>query len=221
MSPAVKLSVLLVEDHALVRAGLRQVLERSAAVGKITEADTVRAALEILGQARVDLVLLDLNLPDADGFEVLRYVESAGLPTRVLILSMHAEPVWVRRAVREGAAGYLVKDLAVHELHGAIDAIARGGVFFSSSAQAALASATRGTGGDDPLDRLTPREREVLVDVARGLPTKAIATSRNISPRTVETHRSSLMQKLQLHSVAELTRFALERGLLGPGRDTP
>ncbi len=221
MSAAAKVSVLLVEDHALVRAGLRQVLERSPLVGTITEADTVHAALAVLAATTVDLVLLDLNLPDADGFDVLRQVHAAGLPTRVLILSMHAEPVWVRRAVQEGAAGYLVKDLAVQELHEAVRAVTGGGVYFSSSAQQALASATRGAGADDPLTRLTPREREVLVDVARGLPTKAIAANRNISPRTVETHRSSLMQKLQLHSVAELTRFALERGLLGPERDAP
>lgn len=221
MSSTAKASILLVEDHALVRAGLRQVLERSPLVGTITEVDSVHAALTALGQAQFDLVLLDLNLPDADGFEVLQHVHSAGLPTRVVILSMHAEPVWVRRAVQGGAAGYLVKDLAVQELHEAVRVVGRGGVFFSSSAQAALASATRGTGSEDPLSRLTPREREVLVDVARGLPTKAIAASRSISPRTVETHRSSLMQKLQLHSVAELTRFALERGLLGPGHDAP
>ena len=220
MSDASRVTVLLVEDHPLVRAGLRRVLDDLPEVGTIHEADSVHGALATLAAESIDLVLLDLNLPDADGFVVLRQVRTMDPPVRALILSMHAEPVWVRRAVQEGAAGYLVKDLAVQELRDAVRVVIGGGAFFSASAQQALAAATRGDLGD-PLARLTPREREVLIDVARGLPTKAIAADRHISPRTVESHRSSLMHKLGLHSVAELTRFALEQGLLGPGDDAP
>ena len=212
--------ILMVEDHAVVRAGLRHVLVQVEGIGQILEADSARAALAVLASTPVDLMLLDLNLPDADGFEVLRQVREMKTAPAVLILSMHAGPVWVQRAMREGAAGYLVKDLAVQELETAVRTVLAGGAFFSASAQKAIAVATRGQ-TSAPLERLTEREREVLLDVARGLPTKAIALERHISPRTVESHRSSIMRKLELHSVAELTRFALECGLLGPGEGPP
>ena len=218
MSETKRLATLLVDDHALVRTGLRRVLETVAEVGAITEAGSVGEAIAALTSKPFDLVLLDLNLPDADGFEVLRHVRTQQLTARVLILSMHAEPLWVQRAIQEGADGYLVKDLAVQEIQEAVRAVARGGAFFSASAQSAIAAATRGA-SDDRLSKLSAREREVLIDVARGLPNKAIAAKRHISARTVETHRANLMRKLGLHSVAELTRFALQHGLLGPESD--
>lgn len=220
MSDAPRVTVALVDDHPLVRAGIRRAVEALAHVRVVGEAGTAAEGIALVERERPDLLLLDLNLPDSDGFEVLRRLRAAGAPTRVLVLSLRTEPGIVQRAVREGAAGYLVKDLAVRELGDAIEAVSRGGAYFSASAQRALANATRGaTGGR--LDALTPRERDVLRDVARGLPSKAIAHEHGISPRTVESHRASLMRKLDVHSVAELTRIAMEEGLLGPGPPSP
>jgi len=138
--------------------------------------------------------------------------------TRIVVLTMHAQPEYVTRAVREGANGYLLKDLAVQDLVAAIDSVMAGGSFFSERAQRALAESVRSGGStDSPLARLTGREREVLAAVARGMTTKEIAAGQNISTRTVESHRANLMRKLDLHSVALLTQFAIREGLIeGP-----
>lgn len=206
--------LLLVDDQALIRAGVRRVLEADSEFRVVADVTDGDEAMRVLGTQPVDVVVLDLHMPGRDGFDVLREIRRGGPSPRVLVLSLHADPAYVARAVRDGADGYLLKDTAVQELPRAIRAVLKGEGFYSPRAQHALGEAMRLPGAPDPLSRLTPREAEVLRRVAEGHPSKAIAAALGISVRTVETHRANLMRKLELWSVAELTRFAIERGLL-------
>jgi len=204
--------LLLVDDQPLVLAGVRRVLEADPGFIVVAEVGGGDDAIQALRHHSTDVVVLDLNMPGRDGFDVLREIRLGGPLPRVLVLSLHDEPAYVSRAVRDGADGYLLKDTAVRDLPGAIRAVIKGEGFYSPRAHHALGEAMRaGTVG---LSRLTPREVEVLRGVAGGLPSKAIAGDLGIGVRTVETHRANLMRKLELWSIAELTRFAIEQGLL-------
>ena len=204
--------VLLADDHELVRAGVRRVLEATGGMTVVGEASRGDEALALMEQLEPDLLLLDLHMPGGDGFEVLRKARDTGGGTRILVLSLHVQAEYVARAVREGADGYLSKDLAVQELAEAIRSVMSGRPYYSAPAAEALSQALRGD--PRPLDRLTPREREVLVGIARGLTSKEIAAEFDISARTVETHRAALMRKLELRSIALLTQLAIREGLV-------
>ena len=207
--------VLLADDHALVRAGVRRVLEGAPRYRLVGEAASGAETLARLAELAPDVLLLDLNMPDGDGFEVLRRARAASPQTRIVVLTIHAQGEYVTRAVREGAAGYLLKDLAVQDLIAALDAVTAGRPFFSAQAQGALVRNVRRE-EPGPLARLTPREREVLAGIARGLTTKEIAAQYGLSARTVESHRAGLMRKLDVRSVALLTQLALREGLVEP-----
>jgi DNA-binding NarL/FixJ family response regulator len=214
--------VVLADDHSLVRAGVRRVLEGVPTIELVGEAGSGAETLKVLGDTQPDVLLLDLNMPDGDGFSVLREARAVAPDTHIVVLTMHAQPEYITRAVREGANGYLLKDLAVQDLLAAIASVMAGGSFFSERAQRALANSLRAGDADEtPLAKLTGREREVLVGVARGLTTKEIAAQQNISGRTVETHRANLMRKLDLRSVALLTQFAIREGLIEAPEETP
>ena len=207
--------VLLVDDHTLVRAGVRKILESHARFDVVGEMADGADALRLLETSAVDVLVLDLTMPGMDGFELMARVKSMPTPPRVLVLSMHAGSEHVARAVREGADGYLLKDSAVQELVAGIDALMAGRSYFSAAVQEQLSHLVRaGSANARPLDRLTERERDILKWVARGLSTKEIAARLDISPRTVDTHRANLMRKLGLRSVALLTQFALREGLV-------
>jgi DNA-binding NarL/FixJ family response regulator len=208
------LRVVLVDDQELVRAGVRKVLEGEPDMTVVGEASDGNEMMRLLRTVEADVVVLDLNMPGRDGFEALRDLHMADLAVRVLVLSLHDDPQYVGRAVREGAHGYLLKDCAVQDLPVAVRAVMQGRPFFSPRAQEALTQALRNGQRLDPMDLLSPRELEVLKRVAGGLSSKEIGAALNISPRTVETHRASMMRKLDLHSVAELTRFAMEKGII-------
>jgi len=207
--------VMLADDHVLVRAGVRRVLEGVPTLEVVGEAESGSTTLAALASLQPDVLLLDLNMPDGDGFSVLREARAIAPDTHIIVLTMHAQPEYITRSVREGANGYLLKDLAVQDLVAAIEAVMAGGSFFSERAQRALAESLRAGGaGESPLAKLTGRERQVLVAVARGMTTKEIAARQNISARTVESHRANLMRKLDLRSVALLTQFAIREGLI-------
>jgi len=208
--------VLLADDHELVRAGVRKVLESSAGIEVVGEAARGDETLALLSSLEPDLLLLDLNMPGGDGFEVLRKARDAAGSTRIMVLSLHVQAEYVSRAVREGADGYLSKDLAVQELPDAIASVMAGKPWYSAAVQEVLTKVVR-TGGGRPLEKLTPREREVLIGIARGLTSKEIGSQFNISARTVETHRAALMRKLDVRSIALLTQLAIREGLVeGP-----
>jgi len=210
----VRTRVLLADDHALVRAGLRKILEAHPGFTVMGEVADGRAALATLEKQPADVVVLDLTMPGADGFEVLRRAKAVRPGLKVLVLTMHAGSEYVARAVREGADGYLLKDSAVQDLVAAIEAVMAGRQYFSPPVQRELAEILRGGPGRRSAEPITGREREVLKLVAEGLSTKEIAGRLDISARTVETHRANLMRKLGLHSVARLTQYAIREGLI-------
>jgi len=211
-----RVRVLLADDHELVRAGVRKVLESSPGIELVGEASRGDETLAKLAELEPDVLLLDLNMPGGDGFEVLRKARDAAGGARIVVLSLHVQAEYVSRAVREGADGYLSKDLAVQELPDAIASVMQGKPWYSAAVQEVLAKVVR-TGGARPLEKLTPREREVLVGIARGLTSKEIGAQFNISSRTVETHRAALMRKLDVRSIALLTQLAIREGLVeGP-----
>jgi two-component system response regulator NreC len=212
LDPAAReLRVLLVDDHAVLRAGLRLVLGAVDGISVVAEAGTVRDALEQAEVKRPDVVVLDVDLPDGSGIdmlpELLRVTRSAA---RVLILSMHDEPRYVEEAFAAGAHGYLLKDAAETELVAAINVLAAGEEYVYPPLGARMLQAAR-RGPDDPL---TDREREIARLLALGHTNQEIAGQLFLSIRTIETHRSHLMGKLRLKTRAELTAWALERGLL-------
>jgi DNA-binding NarL/FixJ family response regulator len=222
MSAPIRLVV--VDDHAIVRAGLRMVLESSPEFQVVSEGGTAAAALEAVATHRPDVLLLDINLPDRSGLGVIEQIRTLVPDTKVLVLSVHDDREFVRESVRVGAHGFLRKDTTPAELREAIRAVHRGDAFFSPPIARRLTEVLREELPKEPsnlLDALTPRERDVLVRIARGLLNKEIAAELGISVRTVEAHRDSLMRKLQLRSVAALTRFALEANLLGDAGDSP
>lgn len=205
--------VLIADDHALVRAGVRGLLAGAAELEVVGEAADGTEALRLARELQPQVLVLDLNMPGLDGFEVLRRVRAEVSGVRVLVLTLDDDPRSVQRAVRDGADGYVLKDAIAHDLISAVRRVAIGGGAFDGGAQAALRDAARGE-HDDPLARLTAREREVLRRIAEGLANKEIAAALHIGVRTVETHRAHLLRKLAMRSTAELTRFAIEQGLL-------
>ena len=207
--------VLLADDHTLVRAGLRKILEGASGIEVVGEESNGADALARIGAGGVDVVVLDLTMPGMDGFEVLRRAEIEFPEVKVLVLTMHADPEHAVRAIRDGAEGYLLKDSATADLVAGIEAVMSGRAYYSEPVQRALSEMVRsGTPSHRPADLLTDRELEVLKLVARGLSTKEIASKLDISGRTVETHRANLMRKLNLRSVALLTQLAIREGLI-------
>jgi DNA-binding NarL/FixJ family response regulator len=210
--------VLLADDHPLVRAGVRRVLEGASDIEVLGEASDGTAALEAIRELRPDVLILDLGMPELDGLSVLQRARHIQPAIKILVLTMHASPEYVARAIQAGADGYLLKESAVQELLTAIQAVVAGRAFHSPQIQVELARLVRngadGAVSSRELDRLSDRERDVLRAIAEGGSTKEIAARFGISTRTVETHRASLMRKLGLRSVALLTQFAIRVGLV-------
>jgi DNA-binding NarL/FixJ family response regulator len=214
------LKVLVVDDHSVVREGLRRVLEEGSGgdLRVVAEAANGAEAVERAVREKPDVVLLDLTMPGpgGSGLAVVRTLRDRAPEARVLILSVHDDREYVLESVRAGAHGYLRKDSSPAEIRQAIHAVCAGDSFFSPPVARHLAAAVQG-GTQRPagsLDALTARERDVLVGVASGRTNRETAAALGISVRTVETHRDSLMRKLGIHTVAELTRFALEHRLI-------
>ncbi len=205
-----RIRVVVADDHAIVRAGLRAVLDAAGDVQVVAEAADGRAAVEAVERLRPDVLLVDLSMPGLNGVEAVRRVRASTPSTRVLVLSMHAAPEYVRPALRAGALGYLVKGSGLDDLLPALRRVAAGLRFLGPEA-ARLAE--QPDVGDD-LDLLTPREREVLQLVAEGRTNREIAATLGLSPKTVDAHRTRVMQKLDLHDAQALTRYALRRGLI-------
>lgn len=212
--------MLVVDDHAVVREGLRHVLTADEGFSVVGEAANATEALRLAETVRPDVVLLDLTMPGVSGLEAAAELRRRTSGARILVFSMHEQDEYVLAAVRGGADGYILKDASPAELRAAVRTVRAGGEYFSPAVARRLAAAVRGEvtaeSPRDRLQRLTPREREVLALVATGNTNREIAAGLGISPRTVESHRESLMKKLALRTVADLTRFALQTGLL-PG----
>jgi DNA-binding NarL/FixJ family response regulator len=209
--------VLVADDHMLVRTGIRHVLESETGFEVVGEAATGAEALSLAAELEPDVVVLDISMPGESGLQLAARLRRSPAEPRVLILSMHDNAEYVLESVRAGAHGYLLKDTAATELRNAIRAVCRGESYFSPPIAGRLRDALRGEHltPAGSLDQLTGREREVLLGIVRGRTNKEMAAELGISHRTVETHRESLMRKLQIRTVAELTRFALAAGITG------
>lgn len=217
MSPV---RVLLADDHTLVRAGLRKLLESMPDIEVVGEAPDGVAALTLVAQLQPQLVLMDIAMPGLNGLEAMTRLLAASPGIRVLILSMHQNEEYVRQALRQGAAGYLMKDAAPTELDLAIKTVLRGDIYLSDVVSRGVVSdyVQRLRSEDQPGDLLTPRQREVLKLVAEGQSTKEIARRLDLSVKTVDSHRSQLMKLLDIHEVTGLVRYAMRAGLITSDR---
>jgi DNA-binding NarL/FixJ family response regulator len=220
MTTEPNIRILVADDHAVVREGIRHVLATQHGFNIAGEAASGADAVRLAGECDPDVVVLDVSMPGGTGLEVIGEVRRVAPDARVLILSVHDEAEYVLQAVRAGAHGYLRKDSSPAELRDAVRAVDRGESVFSAAMTARLTDALRVESGrlarESRLALLTGRERDVLEGIATGETNKEIAARYGISPRTVETHRESLMRKLEIHNVAGLTRFAVEEGLIQP-----
>lgn len=207
--------VLLIDDHALVRAGIRALLGRHEGVEVVGEAAGGREALRLIEELQPDIVLLDIALPGLSGLEVLAESTKRFPHVRVIILTVHEAGEYALRALRAGAAGYLPKSAASIELHKAIDTVARGETYVSGEvAKEAILQQTKGAGDENLLKKLTPRQREILILMVEGNSTRDIARTLKISVKTVESHRAQLMERLNIHEMAGLVRYAIRMGLV-------
>jgi len=207
--------VLIADDHALVRAGIRALVERIDGVVVVGEAGKGSEALELVRQLSPDLLLLDITMPDGNGFDVLDQLTKHYPEIRVIVLTVHEAGEYAIRAVREGAAGYLPKSAASTELEDAIRTVVTGKRYISpeTAQNTIIEQGSRGT-KRDLLATLSPRQREVLRLIAEGRTTKQIARELEISVKTVETHRAQLMERLGIHDVAGLVRYAIIVGII-------
>lgn len=210
--------VLVADDHAVVREGIRTVLSTEQGFDVIAEAHDGEQAMALAKEHKPDVVLLDVTMPGVSGLEIAAGMRRSVPECRVLILTMHDRGEYVLEAVRAGAHGYVLKDAGPAELRDGVRAVSRGEEFFSPRVAAKLSAAVRGELAREHrqglLEGLTGREREVLILIASGKTNKEIGAELGISPRTVESHRESLVKKLGIRTVAQLTRFAMESGLV-------
>jgi DNA-binding NarL/FixJ family response regulator len=216
--------ILLVDDHTLVRGGLRALLQDLEGVQVVAEAGDGREALQLIETNRPDIVMMDIAMAGMNGLEATNRISKDYPGVRVIILSMHTSEEYVLQALRAGASGYLLKDAGVSELDIAIHAVARGETYLSPPVskhvisdymrRVGLELESDDAGGQPSLDRLTLRQREILQLIAEGNTTQEIANLLNISVKTVETHRMQLMERLNIHDVAGLVRFAIRVGLI-------
>ncbi|MEX1257589.1 MAG: response regulator transcription factor [Gemmatimonadota bacterium] len=208
--------VLLADDHAMFRAGLRALLETEGGIDVVGEAGSGNEAVERALELRPDVVLMDLSMPDTHGLDATRRIAALGIGVHVLVLTAHAEEEYLVPVVEAGASGYLTKARADRDLLEAIRTVARGEVYLPAQAATLLLREMRNSGGADQpgLSELSPREREVLALTAEGYSSSEIGKKLFISSKTVDTYRARIMEKLGLNHRSELVRFALKVGLL-------
>jgi two-component system response regulator NreC len=208
-----KIRVFLVDDHTVVRQGLRRILESDDEIEIVGEAGDGRTAIDLVQKLRPHVVVMDVAMPELNGIEATRQILKRVEGAKVLVLSMHGDDVYVRQALKAGARGYLLKDSEDLDLIKAVKAIRGGGSFFSPPVSKVVLSGYLGDKADgdaeDSVARLTDREREVLQLIAEGKTNKEVAHALSVSVNTVETHRKHIMEKLDLHNTAELVRFAI------------
>ena len=205
--------VVVAEDHHLVRQGIVKLLESTADLEVVGEADDGMQAITLAKSLHPDVMILDLSMPQLDGFQTLAEVRRIIPKPQVVILSMHADPSMIRQALQGGAVGYIVKQSVADELLAAVRAAKNGSIFISSAISGVIANNFFGENPRSLLDRLSPREREVVKSIVEGRSTREIAESLRTSVKTVEKQRSDAMRKLEVDNLASLVRVCLELGL--------
>jgi two-component system response regulator NreC len=208
-----KIRILLADDHKLVRQGFRLILMSQEDMEVVGETGNGREAVELAKTLKPDVVIMDVTMPELNGIEATRRICTMSPHIRILALSVHRDFVYVREIIRAGAEGYLLKESADTDLLAAVRAVAEGNSYLSPEVSGAMLKDYR-KNATNPLDLLTSREREILQLVAEGKTNKDIAGSLNLSVYTVDGHRTRIMDKLNLHSIGELVRFAVRNGLV-------
>ncbi len=213
-----KIRVLLADDHVLIRAGLRMVVDAQPDLTVVGEANDGREAVAMCESLKPDVAVMDIGMPNLNGIEAARQAHEKLPDLQIVMLSMHADEGYILRALKAGAKAYLLKDSAEADLARAIRAAAEGKSFFSPAVGRVLLEdyvrKLQRTGGEDSYDLLSPREREILQLVAEGKSSKEIANLLNLSVYTVETHRARVMQKLNLKGIPELILYAVRKGII-------
>jgi len=211
------INVLLADDHSIVRAGLRRIIEESGEMEVIAEAADGREALRKAHEHLPDVAVIDISMPNCDGLEAIRLLRNGYPQLPILVLTMHEEGQYVVRAIEAGAMGYITKQSAPEQLVKAIRRVHDGHRYLTDEAAEALAlRVAKGTQGRSPLDTLSMRELQVLRRLALGNTNREIARAYHISIKTVDTYRSRILKKLELRNNAELSRFAIQHGLIKP-----
>jgi DNA-binding NarL/FixJ family response regulator len=214
-----RIRVVLADDHKIVREGLCSLLQNEPRMEIVGVAEDGRSALQLVRELKPDVVVMDVTMPDLNGIEAARKIKAEMPEVRILALSMHADKQYISRMLKVGASGYLLKDCAFKELVQAIRTVARQQVYLSPDITTLVTEdyvrqlIARDT---SPAARLSAKEREVLQMLAEGQRTKQIAATLSLSTKTIETYRQQVMEKLDLHSIAELTKFAVREGLTPP-----
>ena len=209
--------MLLADDHTLVRQGLRALLEREADIKVIGEATNGREVIRKAEMLRPDVIVMDISMPRLNGIEATQKITTDHPGVRVVVLSMHAGEDYVKGMLRAGASGYVLKDAPANDLLSAIRAVAAGGYSIHPRvAGCVVTDFLKGKGVEEPVGDLTPREREVVQLIVEGMTNREIAGHLRLSVKTVDAHRTATMKKLGLHGVAELTRWAIRRGIVTP-----
>ena len=213
-----KIRILLADDHTVMRAGLRTLLERQPNLEVVGETENGRETVELSASLKPDVLVMDIGMPILNGIEATKQIVDQCSTTAVVILSMYSDEAYVMRALKAGARAYLLKDSAAADLISAIEAVSQGKSFFSPKVSRILAEdyvrVLKQRGAADSYELLTSREREILQLLTEGKTNKAVATMLNISLYTVETHRSHILQKLNLHNSAELVLYAVRKGII-------
>ncbi len=211
-------TIIVADDHKIVREGIRKVLETREDFQVVGEASDGEEAVQMVLEKKPDVALMDIWMPRLSGIDATRRIGKHGLDTKVLVLSMHQSRAYVEEVLRAGAAGYIVKNAASQDLLNAVDAVCSGGSYLSPTITQQVVDAIARPGDAVPsgVAALTDREREVLQLIAEGLSSKEIAGMLGVSLKTVDSHRSNLMEKLDIHKVSGLVRFAIRAGLVEP-----
>lgn len=213
-----KMRILLADDHAVTRAGLRLLLERQPNIEVVGEAENGRELVELATALTPDIAVVDIAMPNLNGIEATRQIVAKQPRLSVVILSMYSDETYVMRALEAGARAFLLKDSAIADLTGAVEAVSQGKAFFSPKISRILAEdyvrTLKQRNAVDTYELLTPREREIIQLLAEGKTNKEVATLLNISVYTVETHRNRILQKLGLHNTAELVLYAVRKRII-------
>ena len=208
------INIVIADDHSIVRQGITALLERSTDIKVVGEAEDGLKAIEMVERLQPDILIIDISMPRLNGLQAVERIHALQLPTRVIVLSMHADELTVRQSFKVGAQGYLVKRSETEDILLAVRAVHRGELYISSAVSQIFLSDFMNSQEVTLFDRLSPREREVLQLIAEGHTGSEIADMMIISPRTVEKHRASLMEKLGIHDLAGLIRIAIKHGLI-------
>jgi DNA-binding NarL/FixJ family response regulator len=208
-----KINIILVDDHAVVRAGVRRLLEQEPLFDVIGEAESGEKAYQLFGELNPDVMLMDLSMPGMGGLEAIRRILMRDEKAKILVLSMHEDLSFANQALKLGAKGYLIKNTLGDDLVKAIKAISQGEIFLSDEIAKKIAVSSIG-GGQDPIHDLSAREFEIFRLLAEGLEVDAIATTLNISSKTVSNYQTMIKQKLNIHTPIELIRYAIKAGVI-------